>query len=122
MTNWLQARMVRGLIAGCAALCATSVAAQPMQRGFVALGGAVGPDYSGSSDYRVLPFAAARLSFAGVTFESEGLGGRLNLSQTRGFGYGPSFRFRFGRDDSVENDQVAELEEIDEAFEIGGFV
>lgn len=112
------------VLAGC--LAATtfpqSVSAQDTPTGFVALGIAGQPDYEGSEDYEAGPFLAARIAFGETQLELEGLAGRLDVSRIDGFGFGPAFRYRFGRDNDVDNIQVAALPEIDDAVELGFFL
>ncbi|MEM1040945.1 MAG: MipA/OmpV family protein [Pseudomonadota bacterium] len=96
--------------------------AQEEPDSFVALGAASIPDYEGSSDYEAGPFVAARFNFGTTRLELEGTAGRLDVSRVDGFGFGPAFRYRFGRDDDVDNAQVALLPEIDDAFELGFFL
>ncbi len=89
--------------------------------GFVAIGVGVAPDYEGSNDYEIIPLPIARVAYGNVGLELEGLGGRLDVSPFDGFGFGPAFNYRMGRDD-VEDDRVDALEEIDDAVEIGAFI
>ena len=89
--------------------------------GFVAVGVGVAPDYEGSNDYQIVPLPIARVGYGNVALELEGLGGRLDISPFEGFGFGPTFNFRPGRDD-VEDDRVDALEDVDDAVEIGGFI
>lgn len=96
--------------------------AQEEPDSFVALGAASIPDYEGSSDYEAGPFLAARFNLGTTRLELEGTAGRLDVSRVDGFGFGPAFRYRFGRDDDVDNAQVALLPEIDDAFELGFFL
>ena len=89
--------------------------------GFVAVGVGVAPDYEGSNDYQIVPLPIARVGYGNVGLELEGLGGRLDVSPFEGFGFGPAFNFRMGRDD-VEDDRVDALEDVDDAVEIGAFI
>ena len=89
--------------------------------GFVAVGVGVAPDYEGSNDYEIIPLPIARVAYQNVALELEGLGGRLDFSPFEGFGFGPAFNFRMGRDD-VEDDRVDALEDVDDAVEIGAFI
>ena len=101
---------------------APAASAQEQPRGFVAFGLGTGPDFERSEDYDAVPLLAARVATDRAQFEFEGLAGRIDLSQRANFGFGPAFRYRFGRDDGVDNAQVAALPEIDDAFEVGFFL
>lgn len=103
-------------------LTASTAESQENPTGFLAFGASNQPDFEGSEDYEVGPFLAARAAFRGVQFELEGVQGRLDISPYQNVGFGPAFNFRFGRDDDVENDQVAALPEIDDATELGAFL
>ena len=117
---------------GAAALLATapvlSAAAQENRpdgegglNGFIAGGIGIAPDYEGSDDYQAIPLVFTRFAYRGVGVEVEGFGGRVDVSPFENIGFGPAFNYRMGRDD-VDDDQVDALEDVDDAFEIGGFL
>jgi len=100
-------------------------AQQPQQNtftGYAALGVFATPEYEGSEDLQAVPLLAARLQYNQFYIENRGLGLQANVSPYRAVEFGPAFSFRFGRDDDVDNDTIAQLSEIDDAFEAGGFV
>lgn len=80
------------------------------------------PDFEGSEDYDPIPILSVRAEFENFRVELNGLNGGVDVSPFKRWEFGPAFSFRFGRDDDVDNDVVAMLREIDEAFEIGFFV
>ena len=89
--------------------------------GFVAGGIGIAPDYEGSDDYQAIPLVFTRFGFRGIGFEFEGFGGRVDVSPFENIGFGPAFNYRMGRDD-VDDDRVDALEDVDDAFEVGGFL
>jgi MipA family protein len=86
----------------------------------VGLGFAIVPDYDGSADYVVRPSIRGQLTFGDVSISLRGTGVSADLISGP-VGAGPILNYRFGRNDSVENPQVAALPEIDDAIEIGAF-
>lgn len=117
------------------ALCAASaqVNAQPVSNGaverggppdFIALGVGLTTDYLGSDEFQPIPFGGAKFSVPGADIYWRGLGLRADvLSPATGgkFVGGIDARFQFGRDD-VDSVAVNALPEIDETFELGGFL
>lgn len=110
------------LAACAAALLISHPAAAEEWTGSVGLGVVVTPDYEGSDDYQVLPGPKAELRKGGYGIKTNGLGLEADLTESRRFNAGPIVRFRFGRDDDVEDSAVSLLDEVDESLEIGGFV
>ncbi len=91
---------------------------------FVALGLGTVPEYSGSDEYQLIPFGAARYSTDFATFSWEGLSLSADLLAPRGNGSwmgGVTSRYRFDRDDTG-NAAIDALGEIDAAIELGGFL
>jgi outer membrane protein len=84
-------------------------------------GAGFAPDYEGSEDYEVVPLLLARVQRNDiyVTLEANML--RANLLPIPVFQAGPLVRYRPERDD-VDNDAVDDLEDVDAAVELGGFV
>jgi outer membrane protein len=84
-------------------------------------GAGFAPDYEGSEDYEVVPLLLARVQRNDiyVTLEANTL--RANLLPIPVFQAGPLVRYRPERDD-VDNDAVDDLEDVDAAVEVGGFV
>lgn len=89
--------------------------------GFVGAGVGVTNEFEGSDDFQTIPFAAGRVHFEHRYIEMLGLGARANIVNHDNIQFGPAFRFRFGRDDDVENDTIARLDPLDDAFEAGAF-
>lgn len=95
----------------------------------VGIGAGLVPSYSGSDSYRVFPLPLIVGRVAGVGISPNGPGFNLDvLSQppARGPGsakpslsFGPSFRFRNDRADTIRDDVVAAAGQLDSAFEIG---
>lgn len=80
------------------------------------------PDYIGSDDYRVLPFAGVNLALDGYFLRTEGAGVVANASPFPYFIAGPALNYRIGRDnEAIESAAVQALGEIDGAWEVGGF-
>jgi outer membrane scaffolding protein for murein synthesis (MipA/OmpV family) len=100
--------------------------------GFVGVGGAGIPDYEGSEDYEAIPAAFAKYQYDSGRYVSlggtkgSGRAGRLSLdvisdATSKMWEFGPILQFRRGRDD-VDNDAVDKMRDIDDAWELGGFV
>jgi outer membrane scaffolding protein for murein synthesis (MipA/OmpV family) len=123
-------RLVRG---GCAAAVALAVApavhaqsfVPEFQDGinFIGLAVGAGPDYYGSADYAggIAPYG--RYLFSGERYVQL-LGPELtiNLVNHKNWRLGPVIRYRFGRDDEVEDKVVKRMREIDDTTEAGLFV
>lgn len=91
----------------------------------VALGGAWVPDYEGSNDYELTPFAAIRGRLGGMSFSTRGTYLYLDLVRRPDSGIdfdaGPIVGFRRERTGKVKDDFVNNLPDRDTAIEIGGF-
>ena len=80
------------------------------------------PDYEGSDDYEPVPAPVAKFIFhENRYFQLTGNKAYLNVLNHENFELGPMGIVRFGRDD-VDNDQVDALSDVDDSFELGGFV
>ena len=90
--------------------------------GFVGLGAMAMPQYEGSDDYEASVWLPFKVNYQTYYLESSGSGLRANLSPVRSIEFGPSLTGRYKRDDSVDNNQVKKLKEVDTAVEAGGFV
>ena len=84
-------------------------------------GAGFAPDYEGSEDYEVVPLLLARVQRNDLYLTLEANTLRANLLPFPVFQAGPLVRYRPERDD-VDNDAVDELEDVDAAVELGGFV
>lgn len=87
----------------------------------IGAGAGFAPDYEGSEDYKAVPLLLARVqrNEIFVTLEANTL--RANLLPLPVFQAGPLVRYRPERND-VESDAVDDLEDVDAAVEVGGFV
>lgn len=89
----------------------------------VGAGIAVVPDYEGSDDYEAAPLLHFRMAWAnGRYLDFTGNRVKFNVMKDSNLSLGPELRVRAKRDDDVEEDAVAEMEEVDRAVELGGFV
>lgn len=91
----------------------------------VGIGAVVGSSYEGSDNYTISPLPVILGSFAGVDFQPRGPGVALDVipDQDRAkfdFVLGPVVRARFDRNNSIEDDVVRSLGELDVALELGG--
>lgn len=90
---------------------------------FIALGVGVGPEYLGSEDVEVIPFIAADYATPYAEFSIRGLSvsadvlGPLTGGTVIG---GLTGNFRFGRE-SVDNEAVDRLPDVDDSVELGAF-
>lgn len=89
--------------------------------GFLAAGGAVKPDFPGSSDYQYLPFAVGRLAYGDYYIEAAGPRAKINVIPGGRFEAGPLVAYDGGRDDEVENRRIKLLPEVKSSIEFGGF-
>ena len=99
--------------------------------GFIAVGGAIAPEYEGAEDYQGAPLIVgkARSKSRGYYIELQGTTVRANMlpkdigtiSKGLSFQIGPTINYRFERSD-VENERVDNMRDVDDALEVGGFV
>ncbi len=97
--------------------------------GFVGAGVSVTPDYEGGEDYEASPALAGRYNFSGdryIALESGGDAARsghlaVNLIAHSRWESGPTLGVRYARDD-VDNSRVDAMDDIDWAYEAGGFL
>lgn len=91
----------------------------------IGAGGAVLPDYEGSNDYRVVPFAAVRGRYKGVNFSTRGTYLYVDLvprgSGHLAFNAGPIAGVRLNRKGKIDDPFVRLLPKRKAAFEVGGF-
>ncbi len=91
-----------------------------IEANYVGFGVGMLPDYVGSDDYTWGVLPAFRYEFGNYrNIEIIGNYGTINLIDDGNFKFGPAMRYRFGRDDDVDDDAVGNLPEIDDAFELG---
>ena len=87
----------------------------------VGLGAGVAPDYEGSDDYEAVPIPLARADYGAYFVEFSGSTLRANVLTNPIFSAGPVINIRGERDD-VDEDAVDDLDNVDTAVELGGFV
>ncbi|MEM1439273.1 MAG: MipA/OmpV family protein [Pseudomonadota bacterium] len=81
------------------------------------------PEFEGAGDQQTVPLVYGQINFEGYRYLAiEGTGARLNLVDRSDWAAGPSVNFGFGRDEDVENDVIALMEEVDTAIEVGAFL
>lgn len=90
----------------------------------IGAGVGIAPDYEGSNDYRVIPVAAVRGKYKGISFSTRGTylfvdvvpsGGKVELDA------GPIVGARINKRRHIKDDVVEELPKTKTAFEVGGF-
>ena len=89
------------------------------------VGGAVGlvPDYEGSDDYEIAGGPLLSFKFWGERyFQVIGNKAFLNVLDSPNYEAGLKGVYRRGRDDDVDDNAVSRLDEVDDSFELGGFV
>jgi len=87
----------------------------------IGLGLGLTSEYEGSDSFQVFPVVPLTYEHRFVKIRTIGLGLEADISQSDYFDAGPVFRYRFARDNDVDNRQVALLPEVDASLEIGGF-
>ena len=91
----------------------------------IGLGGAVLPDYEGSDDYRVIPAAAIRGRYRGISFSTRGTFLYVDLvprgTNKLAFNAGPIIGARLNRTGDIKDPIVDRLPELKTAVEVGGF-
>ncbi len=92
----------------------------------IGIGVGITTDYAGADNYDFLPVPQALGSYKGIGFISRGPGLAFDFIPDKKDAkvdliFGPQFRFRFDRNnsDNIEDAQVAALEELDTAVELG---
>ena len=97
--------------------------------GFIGAGVSVTPDYDGGEDYAASPVLLGQYNFSGgryIALERGTDAARsarlaLNLVSYSNWETGPTLGVRYRRDD-VDNPQVDKMDDIDWAYEAGGFL
>lgn len=90
----------------------------------LAVGAALVPDYEGSDDSRVIPAAAVRGSYHGISFSTRGLYLYADLvprSEGIDFDAGPILGARINKRRHIKDDIVELLPKTKTAIEVGGF-
>lgn len=97
--------------------------------GFIGAGVSITPDYEGGEDYQASPAVLGRYNFSAGRYialvggADAARSGRLlvNILSHSNWELGPTLGVRYARDD-VDNSRVDAMENIDWAYEAGGFV
>ncbi|WP_158601074.1 MipA/OmpV family protein [Teichococcus wenyumeiae] len=90
--------------------------------GFLGIGPALVPEYAGADSSTIAPFVLGDLNYGPYFLQLRGLTLRANTVPSRRIVAGPLVRLGSGRDNDVDSDRVARLDEIDATVEAGGFV
>ncbi|WP_421789925.1 MipA/OmpV family protein [Hyphobacterium sp.] len=112
------------LLAACSAvlLSAPAISQDGPPDNFIAGGVAAIPETAGGDSYRLIPFAAGRVSVGDVVLQVEGPGVSASLYNQGGVEAGAYVRYFGGRDDDNGDVIVDLLPEADNAIVTGGFV
>ena len=90
----------------------------------IGVGGALVPDYEGSDDYRLIPAAAIRGSYHGISFSTRGTYLYVDVLPQSGnidFDVGPIVGARLNKRRHIKDDIVELLPKTKTAIEVGGF-
>jgi outer membrane scaffolding protein for murein synthesis (MipA/OmpV family) len=88
---------------------------------FVALGGAVVPEYAGSKHYKAAPLGIANIRWNDIELQIRGPEARLDFGGDSPWSFGPIVKYRGDRDDDVKG-PVQDLPKLDSSVDVGGFV
>jgi len=88
----------------------------------VGFGFARSSEFSGSNDYTFFPIASFEFDTPIGILKNEQIGAQLDLVKSEAFDTGPILRANTGRNDSVSDDVVAALPEIEASAEAGWFI
>jgi outer membrane protein len=88
------------------------------------VGAGMGPSYTGSDDYVLIPAPIFQGKIGGVSFSPRPAGLAVNVlsgasSGKIGFSFGPAFRLRSDRANQIEDEIVELAGELETAFEVG---
>ena len=89
--------------------------------GFAAVGAFAVPEFDGSEDHQVVPLLAGQANYGNYYAAVRGLEASANIIDSPTFNLGPVLRFRFGRDEDIDNATLSRLRPIDDALEAGLF-
>jgi len=88
----------------------------------IGIGTARTTEFSGSNDYTFIPIASFEIETSIGIFKNDQIGARLDLIKNPAIDTGPVLKFNTGRNDSVSDNAVAALPEIEASPEAGWFV
>lgn len=87
---------------------------------YVGIGIGALPDYMGSNDYRIGAMPMVRYELGDHrNVELIGNYASMNLLRNEHIRFGPAVRYRFGRDDDVDDPVVSQMPKIDDTLEAG---
>lgn len=89
--------------------------------GFAAVGAFAVPEFDGSEDHQVVPLLAGQANYGNYYAAVRGLEASANIIDSPTFNLGPVLRFRFGRDEDIDNATLSRLRPVDDALEAGLF-
>jgi outer membrane scaffolding protein for murein synthesis (MipA/OmpV family) len=89
--------------------------------GFMAIGPGAAPRYDGADDYRLIPLVIGTVRNGDVSVDFQGSRLRVDIVSHDMIAAGPVANLRLGRDNDAKG-QIALLDTIDTAVELGGFV
>jgi MipA family protein len=89
--------------------------------GYVGAGVAIGPEYEGAKESRVLPGIQGRLNWDKRYVSLEGAGLRFNILNSDRFEFGPEIGFDLGRRANIKSAPIRALGKIDSSVSLGGF-
>ena len=119
--QWLGAIVVAMLISNSATSQEALVPVSPDVPDFVGVAVGVVNDHPGSDEIQAGGGPAARLSWGKRYVFLQGNNLLCNILDHEYLRLGPQLTYRFGRND-VEDEIVDRLEEVDDSFELGGFI
>lgn len=89
---------------------------------FTILGAARVPDYAGSNDYTTVPMLVAKFRMGHSEIEVEGLATYASVIEGSLLSFGVSTSIDLGRDAEAADPQVAQLNSIDTALDLGPYL
>jgi outer membrane scaffolding protein for murein synthesis (MipA/OmpV family) len=119
--------LIRSIALGALTLSSAVAAAQDTATedddlsGYSTIGIAAVPEYEGADEHRILPLVDGKLILGERYLAVEGPTLRANILNSETVELGPIASFTFGRDDGIEDRAVAQLGELDDAYELGAF-
>jgi len=84
-------------------------------------GGIYAPEFQGSKDYEIIPFPDLKVEYKDCFFASFFDGVGYNVINENGWRIGPIAKYAFGRNED-DNAALRGLGDVDDTFEVGGFV
>ncbi|MGB0662475.1 MAG: MipA/OmpV family protein [Pontibacterium sp.] len=100
----------------------SETANEPNAPSFIITGPGYTTEFQGSNDYSIVPFIASQFNVGKMRVDIEGLGSRVTLYNTGQWQAGPALALDLGRNEEVENAQIAKLDAVDSAAFLGGFI